>query len=235
MPPTPKQLEIRQREERIISVARLMLRESGYHGLSMDRIAESLDYSKGTIYNHFSCKEEIVIALAIETMEKRVSLFDLAVSYPGSPRERILAVSVACERFAKHYPDHFHVETIIRNASVLAKTSEKRRMLMRSCEQRCMGMVAGIVRDAVAQGDLEMSPHLTPEELVFGLWALSFGAYSIAATSDSLAEVGVRDPYLTVRVHLSALLDSYGWLPLNGGLDDSDRREKIEREVFGDG
>lgn len=234
---TPKQLEIRERESRIIDIARSMLREAGYHGLNMDRIAETLDLSKGTVYNHFPCKEEIVIAIAIETMEKRVSLFEAAVSYSGRPRERMLAVSIACERFARRFPDHFHVETIVRNASILAKTSEKRRMVMRSCEHRCVGMIAGIVRDAIAQGDLELSESMTPEELVFGLWALSFGAYSIAATSDSLAEIGVRDPYKTVRIHLSSLLNAYGWRPLSGqGEQDQDEaaiRDQIEQKVFG--
>ncbi len=35
-----------------------MIVRDGYHGLSMDRIAEALEYSKGTIYQHFSCKKK---------------------------------------------------------------------------------------------------------------------------------------------------------------------------------
>lgn len=229
---TPKQLEMRERESRILALGRTMLRETGYHGLNMDRIAETLQLSKGTVYNHFSCKEEIVIAVAIETMEKRVGMFQAAVAFRGCPRERMLAVSVASERFVRLYPDHFHVETIVRNHSVLAKTSEKRRMLMRSCEHRCVGMVAGIVRDAIAQGDLTLPESMSPEELVFGLWSLSFGAFSIAATSDSLREIGVRDPYETVRQHLSALLDSYGWQPLSTQIDEPALRDRILSEVF---
>ena len=50
--------------------------EHGSHGLGMDRVAELLQYSKGTIYNHFSCKEEIIIALAIQTTEKRTRMLD---------------------------------------------------------------------------------------------------------------------------------------------------------------
>ena len=67
---TPKKREILERESRILEVARPMVVREGYHGLNMDRIAEEVRYSKGTIYNHFSCKEEIIIAAngnAIET------------------------------------------------------------------------------------------------------------------------------------------------------------------------
>ncbi|MFT5093045.1 MAG: AcrR family transcriptional regulator, partial [Porticoccaceae bacterium] len=68
---TRKQREIKEREDRILGLARTMLAEGGYLGLSMDAIAEQLEYSKGTIYNHFPCKEEIIISLAVETMDRR--------------------------------------------------------------------------------------------------------------------------------------------------------------------
>jgi curli biogenesis system outer membrane secretion channel CsgG len=40
---TRKQREIQGREGRILEVARTMIVEDGYHGLSMDRIAEALE------------------------------------------------------------------------------------------------------------------------------------------------------------------------------------------------
>ena len=99
-----KQREIKERELRILEVSRPMVITQGYHGLSMDRIAETLEYSKGTIYNHFSCKEEIIIALAVETMEQRFSLFERASSFNGQPRERLTAVGIAAEYFVKLFP-----------------------------------------------------------------------------------------------------------------------------------
>ena len=53
-----------------------MLISQGYAGLSMDRLAEATEYSKGTVYQHFSTKEDLVMALASQTMEQRVSLFE---------------------------------------------------------------------------------------------------------------------------------------------------------------
>lgn len=70
-----KQREVQEREGRILELARAMIVQDGYHGLSMDRIAEALEYSKGTIYQHFSCKEEILMALVNQTMERRLDLF----------------------------------------------------------------------------------------------------------------------------------------------------------------
>ena len=72
---SPKKREILERENRILEVARPIVVREGYNGINMDRIAELVNYSKGTIYNHFSCKEEIIIALAIQSATKRTELF----------------------------------------------------------------------------------------------------------------------------------------------------------------
>ena len=86
---SPKKREIIDREARIRQIARPMIIKNGYHGLNMDRIAEEMQLSKGTIYNHFSCKEEIIIALAIESAEKRREMFQQAAQFRGRSRFRI--------------------------------------------------------------------------------------------------------------------------------------------------
>ena len=90
---------MQDREQRILELARVMIVREGYHGLSMDRIAEEMEYSKGTIYQHFSCKEDILMALVNQTMERRLDLFQRAAAYPGRSRERITAIGAAAELF----------------------------------------------------------------------------------------------------------------------------------------
>jgi hypothetical protein len=159
-------------------------------------------------------------------------MFERGSAYPGVPRERLAAIGVASELFVRLFPNHFHVEQLIRSYSIWEKTSEKRRNLMRSCETRCMGIVSGIVRDAIAQGHLRLPESTSPEDLVFGLWSQSFGAYSIITTSDSLEELGISDPYPAVRHAISMLLDGYGWQPLSTDYDYPELFEKLQTEVF---
>ncbi|MDA7950753.1 MAG: TetR/AcrR family transcriptional regulator, partial [Pirellulaceae bacterium] len=66
-----RQREFQQREDQILLSARKILANQGYLGLNMDKIADEIEYAKGTVYQHFSCKEEIIIALANETLLKR--------------------------------------------------------------------------------------------------------------------------------------------------------------------
>jgi AcrR family transcriptional regulator len=229
-----KQREIAEREGNILSVARRMLKDRGYLGLSMDAIAAELDYSKGTIYNHFPCKEEIIIALAIETMDKRSQMFEKAAAHDGRSRVRMAAIGVASELFVRLYPDHFEVEQLIRSSSIWDKTSEGRRLKMHDGESRCMGIVARIVREGIAVGELELPDDMAPEDLVFGLWSLSFGAYSIIVTTESLEAHGVRDPYLAVRRNINVLLDGFPWNPLSTEFDYLGLFDSLIGDVFPD-
>ena len=227
-----KQREIQEREGKILELAREMLVQGGYLGLNMDAIATSLEYSKGTIYNHFSCKEEIIIALAVQTMEKRTGLFERAAAYRGGSRERICAVGMAAELFVRLYPSHFHVEQLIRSYSIWEKTSEKRRQTMRMSEMRCMTIVSGVVRDAVSQGDLTLTEKSSPEDLVFGLWSQTFGAHAIIATSESMADLGIQDPFAAIRNSIHMCLDGFGWLPLSTEYDYDGLFERLQHEIF---
>jgi AcrR family transcriptional regulator len=229
-----KQREIREREQQILETAEAILVVEGYHGLSMDRIAETLQYSKGTIYNHFGCKEEIIIALAIDTEQRRTALFDRASMFRGRPRERMAAVGVAAELFYRLHADRFRVEQIVRSASIWEKTSEKRRVTMQSCEARCMGILAGIVRDAIAQGDLTLPDNSHPEDLVFGLWSITYGAYSIITDNQSLLNLGIADPFASVQANQISLIDGYHWRPLSTEHDYQAVYQRITEELFAD-
>ena len=229
---TPKQREISQREDKILEIARGIVVKEGYHGLNMDRIADAVSYSKGTIYNHFSCKEEIIIALAAKTAAKRVELFRRAAEFRGKPRFRMLAIGLAAEKFVRDFSDYFMFEEIIMLPSVREKTSEKRQSVIQGCELQCMSVVAGIVRDAIARKDLQLPENVSPEELVFGLWSMTSGAYSIVFRSDSLDQIGLHKPFETVRDHVAALLDGFSWKPLSKSYDRNEVIEKVRSTIF---
>jgi AcrR family transcriptional regulator len=233
---TRKQREIQQRETQILEVSRHMLSERGYLWLSMDRVAAEMEYSKGTIYQHFKNKEEIILALAIETLKKRKDLFERAAAFQGVPRERLSAIGVACELFVRLYPDHFQLEQVIRTSSIWEKTSEIRQQVMRSCEASCVGIVGGVVRDAIAHGDMKLPDDMTVEDIVFGLWSINYGGFSIITTStaDSLSEVGISDPFMAIRRNIGSMMDGYQWRPLSHEHDYDETYQRVQNEVFSD-
>ncbi|MCA8920171.1 MAG: TetR/AcrR family transcriptional regulator [Planctomycetes bacterium] len=229
---TRKQQAREAREDLILREAQAILLERGYLGLTMDRIAQATDYSKGTIYQHFPNKEEVVMALVTQTSSRRSAMFERAATFRGRSRERMAAIGQAAELFVRLYPDHMRSEQIVRAASVRDKTTPERRRVLEACESRCMNVAKGVVRDAIAAGDLELDPERVPE-LAFGLWSMHFGAFNLAVAEWPLDELGVDDPLASLRVNQHVLLDGYGWQPLFAGAFDWDATNaRIAHEVF---
>ncbi|MEL6898540.1 MAG: TetR/AcrR family transcriptional regulator, partial [Planctomycetota bacterium] len=158
----------------------------------------------------------------------RLALFDAAATLPGNSRRRMMAIGLACEFYVDQFPDDFAIERLVRNDHVVSKSSPQRRELLGSCESRCMLIVAGIVRDAVAAGDLQLpndvcadtqssrvkKTSIGAEDFVFGLWSLMYGSQLIEATSPSLSAVGITRPRVTIRRDCNAMLDGFHWQPL---------------------
>ena len=69
-----KQRELQERDEDILRVARDLVLLHGYHGMTMNQIAQESGYPKGTLYQRFVCKEDVITALAAESMNRRVDL-----------------------------------------------------------------------------------------------------------------------------------------------------------------
>jgi len=228
---TRKQKEMEFRTSEILRVSRQILIAEGFQGLSMDRVASQMEYAKGTMYNHFPNKEEIVLALAVESMTLRRNLFEQSAIVKGPARFRMMALGAACEFFTQHCTDDFLVEQCIRNQSIWDKSSEQRQNLIRQCEGECMGIVAAIVRDAVALKELVIPESLTPEELVFGFWAINYGSQILTYSSPSLPAIGINDPRNAIRVHCCTLLNGFAWQPVMMHAEYNDHMLKLNETL----
>ena len=232
---TPKQREIQDREQLILDAAREIFRTCGYLGLNMNRIAERLEYAKGTIYQHFRNKEEIILALAAGTLQKRALMFEKAAQFPGKPRFRMAAIGCAAELFVKWYPDHFELEKVLSCGSIIEKTRTKLRDEKNIVELKCVSIVTGIVRDAIANGDLKLSKDVSPDHIVFALWSMTYGGYSVMDSTETMNSMGIENGFQTVRDNNHLLLDQFGWKPFSSKTDYNEVFEQVHQEIFGDG
>ncbi len=221
-----------ERDRRILDVAREQLLGVGYQGLSMDAIAEAIDYSKGTVYQHYGSKEDVIVALAAQTAEKRVELFERAAAFRGRSRERLVAIGEAVAHFALKYPAHFKAEHIIHSSSVRSKCSKEHNLRLTAAEAQCPAIVAGIVRDALSQRDLSLPQGTRPEQLVFGLWSMYFGGLFLMSSDIDLESKGVTAPLDALRRGSNALLDGWGWRPLTSEWDYEATRKRVAQEVL---
>ena len=227
-----KQRDLRQREQLFLDKARALLFRKGYHGLTMDRIAKATGYSRGTIYQHFSCKQEMVIALVIQSMERREAMLERAATFRGRSRECMQAIGVAVELFAQVYFDDTLILHVGNGESIKQKAPEKSLFALKTALHRSMNIVTGIVRDAAAQGDLTLSPEIPPEEVMFNLWAITDGGHSVASRWSPPSELGIENPFDAVMKGCEMICDGYGWRPLSSEWDYEGTRERVRQEIF---
>jgi AcrR family transcriptional regulator len=232
---TRKQREVHQRELLLLDVARKMLIEKGYAGLSMDRLAEATEYSKGTVYQHFSTKEDLVSALALQSIEQRALYFSKAAGYQGHSRERFTAIGVADELFARLHPHYFRSELIIKMADLEDRASAERLDAIKGLECRCMGSVLAIIDEAVAAEDLVLPNPTTPGDVAFAVFTLAVGTQSTLLNfKPLLQDMGISSPLLSFRENCQVLVDGFGWKPLRSEWDYAGTFRRISREVFAD-
>lgn len=215
---TRKQREIRQRAARILDTAYPIIRRDGLAGVNMDAIARQMNLTRGTIYNHFPNKEDVLLALAARAVGRRMSLFHRAATLGRTHRDSCAGIGIAAEVYVDHLPDDFAIEQAIRHDSVWQKTSPGRRDVLAACEAECIGSIGNLVSAAIHAGDLVVPRGTRPAELtqriVFGLWSLVYGGLVIESTSPSLAHAGIGDARHAIRRNCGSLLDDVGWQPL---------------------
>jgi hypothetical protein len=170
--------------------------------------------------------------IAARGVDKRAEMFSRAASFTGKSRERMAVLGFSCELFFQAYPYYFDAEVILRTETLREKASETRLELLRNCEVRCMHIVSGIVRDGVAQRDLILPQGTVSEEIAFGLWSLTYGAYNILETGTPLLSLGVKNPLNAIRNNAHLILDGLGWKPLSAEWNYRASVEQAAREIF---
>ena len=226
-----KQREIQARELDILRVARQMFFEQGFYGLTMGKIADRIGCAKGTVYLHFPCKEDLILALAEQCHERRQALFARAMQFEGGTRERALAFAYAAEVYTRVNPGDMQIFRTI-TPSLREKVSEQRERDFEAIERFAMHFLIKVVDDGVLAGDLELPPELSAGELAFGLWTIVDGGYNIIQSGVSLDEMDVAHPYRTVMRFTHIMADRFGWRPLSTEFDYDATVARIRDEVF---
>ena len=226
---TGKQKELRAREAYFKEVARELLLREGYQGLTINRVAEVTGFSRGTVYQFFASKEELITALGIECRARLLETVRKAARLPGRPRERMVAMGVMMAYYAKHDADDHRILKIIDSEAILDRVSEAQQDQMKGHDIQVFQTLLAIVKDATAEGDLVFRGGATPQSLTFAFWAMVDGCLAAIMGGAPLAEAKIQDPMGEIVRNGHYLLDGYGWRPLSTECD----YEKTARRVRG--
>jgi len=231
---TRKQRELQEREELILDTAQTMLHQYGYNHLTMDRIAETVEYSKGTIYNHFASKEDLVCSLSCRCITNLIDVFERAYQYQGSTRERYSAIGIGYSLYHQLHPMDKHNIQTVKNNAVREKVSEYKLVEMETLEHKITKIAHNIVQQAIDCGDLDKKHRDHINTIVFGCWSMHYGALLLDQSDIPLQDLGFSPVVKMLWDNTNIYLDGYQWQPLSSTTDSKKLFDKISSALFDD-
>jgi AcrR family transcriptional regulator len=99
-----KQKYEKMRKNEMINAAELLFLEKSFDETKMKAIADKAGYAKGTLYNYFSSKEDLFIAVVVKAYQKLIDLTERAIEKNEPGLNQLLAVGSAYYKLTKEFP-----------------------------------------------------------------------------------------------------------------------------------
>lgn len=225
---TKKQQSMKDREAELLSLARNIIKKQGFTSFTMDCLAVMSPYSKGTIYNHFCSKEDVITALCIDGIKKEVKMLSRALDYKGTSREKMIALHVAYRAFIFLEPDLIDYVLLAKSPLIIEKASTERVNLLRFFEEKILSIANDVVNEALKHGDLRKTSEITAESIVLLNWSMSFGYNALTVNAEHIK----YSSYQALLMSINMLLDGLNWLPLSTEHDYIKVWQQVERQLF---
>lgn len=109
------------KKEKVIQTALKMMAEGGFHDAPMSTLAEKSKVAIGTIYHHFTNKEDLSIAVIDMCLAQRNEALNAAISNGSSPGEIFEDLWTAAFNFFTTYKNEYRFLLQCQNSPALRK------------------------------------------------------------------------------------------------------------------
>lgn len=99
-----RERERAERERLIVRTARELAETEGWDAVTTRRIAGKIEYSQPVLYSHFSGKNAIMTAVAVEAFAELAAALHEARTAAGTPRQALAEVAAAYLAYAERCP-----------------------------------------------------------------------------------------------------------------------------------
>jgi AcrR family transcriptional regulator len=163
-PEVPVSRVARRRDRKvadILTAAADVLAERGFHGMSLDEIADRLDLTKASLYHYFPSKEALVSA-CLEVLATRTNqrLADVAADQAGTASERLTALIVT------------QLVIIVREQPQMARMflqpmdwPETYRQRTKALRRQHDEIFRSVVREGIASGEFDVDEQVAMHNL----------------------------------------------------------------------
>ena len=187
--------EREQRRAAIIEAAKVLCAQHGLDGVSMDRIAHEAELAKGTIYLYFRNREEMMMALIANEMDRLLQALEAVAGSDRTPQQQLLDAVQAFYDLSQSSQFFYRVIMQVNITHVVGKDHEPSAVAAHFAQQNAQmfGVILGIVERGVEQGVF----HLThPAPYVVTQMMLSIKGAMVILANDMMPPFPVVKPAL---------------------------------------
>lgn len=197
-----KDIELEERRRDVLASAEALFAAHGYEGVSVNRIADEVGLSVGSLYNLFHGKEELFGAVFMNAVQEREEDFDQILHDESIPPLEALRrfLQAMIDTFRSHQLLFRMVVETMANPHMIA--GEMSRQLMERRDKR-LDALADIVRRGVETGDFR--PGLDPGRIANALAGCMMGLFSYMVRTE-----GEIDTELSADLIVNFLLHGIG-------------------------
>lgn len=207
------------RERDFLYLAHDLIEDLGFADFTMDKLTKASPYSKGTIYNHFVSKEDVVASLALQFVKDIYELFSLANSYDGNTREKALAIHVAYHKYTTSSPTLFMCFLTSCTKAIQEKAHPLRTQRFREVQEEINQLVQGAFNTAIEDETLAKDISSDIETAVFSHWSLAFGNNALITLISSNDDRFNENLIPMIVKGLNWHMDGMGWEPSSKDFD----------------
>src|SRR4051794_3969248 len=177
----------RDRERDLVRVTRALFDERGMQDAPVEEIARAAGIARGSIYRHFSSKEELFVLAVTDYLAELAVALEASAGGEEDPVTRLERATEAYARYCLRFPAFLDacLSLMHRPARELAEiVSESVWLRLGQGMALCLDHIAGILRDGTAAGAFAVED---PDYTANVLWTQGLGVMHLARI-----RVGVR-------------------------------------------
>ena len=164
----------------IFETAMKLFAERGYDGTSVQDITDLAGVAKGTLYYHFSSKEEIFEFLVTEGMKLLENSIEIKISNLDNSLDKLRAIVLIQIKIFYKYNDLMNI--ILKE--IWGNGSRSKLCQTRMCQY--VNKVEGIIAEGIKKGEIINNP---PEVIASGLIGYVASVYAYKNVKDEKPEV----------------------------------------------
>jgi AcrR family transcriptional regulator len=199
-----KQQEIKARDEFILSAASQLFSAQGYHGTTMQAIADSVGYSKGTIYQHYTCKEDVLAKLFLQCGEDLQDRMQKVLSSKPDVRTAILLITGVFLQNAKDVPGIAGNVTLVQSPDFIAKLAVEYQEQLEESERIILSHIISVFSNC------ENFNCDQAKSAAFGWWSMQLGVQSVMISGWDIEAMGFKTPEQHIIESLNIFIDGLG-------------------------